>query len=54
VVAGVERLVMFHYDQDYTDTDVDALRDACRAELDRRGGERIELTAAAEGLELTI
>jgi phosphoribosyl 1,2-cyclic phosphodiesterase len=54
VVAGVERLVMFHYDQDYTDSDVDGLRDACRAELDRRGGERIELTAAAEGLELTI
>jgi phosphoribosyl 1,2-cyclic phosphodiesterase len=54
VRAGVGRLVMFHYDQDYADADVDALRDACRAELDRLGGERIALTAAAEGLELEI
>jgi phosphoribosyl 1,2-cyclic phosphodiesterase len=54
VAAGVEHLVMFHYDQDYSDDDVDALRDACRAELDRLGGKHIELTAAAEGLELEI
>jgi phosphoribosyl 1,2-cyclic phosphodiesterase len=54
VAAKTKRLVMFHYDQDYTDTDVDALQGACRAELDRRGGQSIELTAAAEGLELTI
>jgi phosphoribosyl 1,2-cyclic phosphodiesterase len=54
VAAGVQHMVMFHYDQDYSDTDVDALRDACRAELDRRGGERIALTPAAEGLELDV
>ena len=54
VEAGAGRLVMFHYDQDYSDGDVDALREACRAELDRRGGEKIELTAAAEGLELEV
>lgn len=54
VAAKVSHLVMFHYDQDYADTDVDALRDACRAELDRRGGTKIQLTAAYEGLELTI
>lgn len=54
VRAEVERLVMFHYDQDYTDDEVDALRDACRAELDRLGGEHIELIAAAEGLELEV
>jgi len=47
-------MVMFHYDQDYSDTDVDALHDACRAELDRRGGDRIALTAATEGLELDV
>jgi len=54
VTSGVSHLVMFHYDQDYADTDVDALRDACRAELDRRGGQKILLTAAYEGLELPI
>jgi phosphoribosyl 1,2-cyclic phosphodiesterase len=54
VTAGVKTLVMFHYDQDYTDDDVDALRDACRADLDARGGKSIELVAAAEGLELTL
>ncbi|MEZ4364689.1 MAG: MBL fold metallo-hydrolase [Kofleriaceae bacterium] len=54
VTAGVGRLAMFHYDQDYGDADVDALRDACRAALDARGGAGIELVAAAEGLELEI
>jgi phosphoribosyl 1,2-cyclic phosphodiesterase len=52
--AGVERLVMFHYDQDLSDSDVDAIRDACRAALDRRGGTAIGLVAAAEGDELEI
>jgi phosphoribosyl 1,2-cyclic phosphodiesterase len=52
--AGVKHLVMFHYDQDYSDDDVDALKAECRAELDSRGGESIQLTAAAEGLELEI
>jgi phosphoribosyl 1,2-cyclic phosphodiesterase len=54
VAAAVERLVMFHYDQDLTDTDVDALRTSCRAALDARGGQSIELVAAAEGDELTV
>jgi phosphoribosyl 1,2-cyclic phosphodiesterase len=54
VAANARHLVMFHYDQDYCDRDVDALRAACRAALDRRGGQAIELTAAAEGLELDI
>jgi phosphoribosyl 1,2-cyclic phosphodiesterase len=54
VAAGVKHLVMFHYDQDYTDHDVDALAAACRADLDRRGGTHIRLTAAAEGDELEI
>jgi phosphoribosyl 1,2-cyclic phosphodiesterase len=54
VAAQAKQLVMFHYDQDYTDHDVDNLRDACRTELDRNGGKDIGLVAAAEGLELTI
>lgn len=54
VAAKVSHLVMFHYDQDHTDDEVDALKASCRAELDRIGGEDIELTAAAEGLEIEI
>jgi phosphoribosyl 1,2-cyclic phosphodiesterase len=54
IAAKVEQLVMFHYDQDYTDHDVDNLRDGCRTELDRNGGAAIALTAAAEGLELAV
>jgi len=54
IAAGVGTLVTFHYDQDYADTDVDALRDACRAYLDAHGGERIALVAAAEGMELDV
>jgi len=54
VAAEVKRLVMFHYDQDYSDDDVDALRAACRAELDALGGSSIELTPAAEGLEIVV
>ena len=54
VAASVSRLVMFHYDQDFTDTDVDELHTSCRRALDARGGDRIDLIAAAEGLELDV
>ena len=54
IAAGVGRLITFHYDQDYGDADVDAMRDACRKYLDGHGGAAIELTAAAEGSELEI
>lgn len=52
--AGARHLAMFHYDQDYTDDDVDALRAACRSALDAGGGTDIELTAAAEGLTIEL
>jgi phosphoribosyl 1,2-cyclic phosphodiesterase len=52
--AAAKRLIMFHYDQDYSDDAVDQLRDDCRAELDRLGASKTELIAAAEGLELEI
>jgi ribonuclease BN (tRNA processing enzyme) len=52
--AGVGHLVMIHYDQDYTDDQVDTLRDRCRGLLDADGGRDIELTAAAEGMTLDI
>ncbi len=54
VAAAVKRLVMFHYDQDYTDDDVDALCASCRAALDQRGGAAIELWPAREGEELEL
>jgi hypothetical protein len=48
------RLITFHYDQDYSDADVDALAAACRAYLDDHGGAAIELIPAAEGRELSL
>ncbi|HKE13665.1 MAG TPA: MBL fold metallo-hydrolase [Kofleriaceae bacterium] len=52
--AGARHLALFHYDQDYGDDTVDEMTRACRAELDRRGGRDIRLTAAAEGLEIDV
>lgn len=52
--AAVKRLVTFHYDQDYTDDDVDALVASCRVALDARGGKAIEIVPAREGDELEI
>ena len=54
VAAKVKRLVMFHYDQDYTDDDVDQLAESCRRALDERGGQAIALVPAREGDELEI
>lgn len=52
--ARVKHLVMFHYDQDYSDEMVDQLRARCRKELDARGATSCALTAAYEGLTLTV
>jgi phosphoribosyl 1,2-cyclic phosphodiesterase len=53
--SAVKHLVMFHYDQDYGDEQVDQLRDRCRALLDTTpAGRGVALTAAAEGLTLRI
>jgi len=52
--AGVKRMVMFHYDQDYSDDVVDALAERTRRLLDEGGGQKIELTPAREGLTLTV
>jgi phosphoribosyl 1,2-cyclic phosphodiesterase len=54
VAARVKRLVMFHYDQDYSDDDVDALCASARTVLDERGGKAIGLVPAREGEELEI
>jgi phosphoribosyl 1,2-cyclic phosphodiesterase len=52
--ARVKKLVMFHYDQDYSDDVVDALAARTRLLLDERGGQKIELVAAREGLTLLV
>ncbi len=54
VAADVKTLVTFHYDQDYTDEDVDGLVASCREALDARGGQRIRLVPAREGDELEV
>ncbi|MEA2700498.1 MAG: hypothetical protein QOI66_4769 [Myxococcales bacterium] len=52
--AGVKTLVLFHYDQDYSDTDVDALLARGRRLLDEQGASGIALVAATEGATLTV
>ncbi len=47
----MKRLVTFHYDQDYTDDDVDQLVAACEERLKPHG---IAVTPAREGDELVI
>jgi phosphoribosyl 1,2-cyclic phosphodiesterase len=54
VAAVARRLVTFHYDQDYTDDDVDDLVASCRRALDAHGGAAIDLVPAREGDELEI
>ncbi len=52
--AGVRRLALFHYDQDYTDEQVDDCWRRCRSLLDAEGGRGIELIAAREGLTVEV
>ena len=54
IAAGVGRLVTFHYDQDYSDDEVDDVVARCRRTLDERGGAAIALSPAREGDELEI
>jgi phosphoribosyl 1,2-cyclic phosphodiesterase len=54
IAAGARRLVTFHYDQDYSDDDVDEVIASCRHALDARGGAAIGLVPAREGDELEI
>jgi phosphoribosyl 1,2-cyclic phosphodiesterase len=54
IAAEVKRLVLFHYDQDYSDAEVDALLSRGRRLLDEHGGKNIELVGAAEGSTLKL
>jgi phosphoribosyl 1,2-cyclic phosphodiesterase len=53
VRAGAGKLALFHYDQDYTDADIDALTARARLAIEDASG-KIELVAAAEGLTLHL
>jgi phosphoribosyl 1,2-cyclic phosphodiesterase len=53
VRARVGKLALFHYDQDYTDTEVDALVERARQELAQTGAS-IQLHAAVEGETIRI
>jgi phosphoribosyl 1,2-cyclic phosphodiesterase len=54
VRAQVKRLALFHYDQDYSDHDVDQLIARGRRRLAEQGTTTIEVLGAAEGLTLTL
>ncbi|MCX5746946.1 MAG: MBL fold metallo-hydrolase [Proteobacteria bacterium] len=51
LAANVKRLVTFHYDQDYTDDDVDAIIVKCRELATPHG---LEIVPAREGDELVV
>jgi phosphoribosyl 1,2-cyclic phosphodiesterase len=53
VRARVAKLALFHYDQDYTDTDVDALVERARQEL-AQAGASTQLCAAIEGETISV
>jgi phosphoribosyl 1,2-cyclic phosphodiesterase len=52
--AGVKKLALFHYDQDYSDHDVDELVARGRRRLDGDAVTGIEVIGAAEGLTLSL
>jgi phosphoribosyl 1,2-cyclic phosphodiesterase len=53
LTAGVRQLVLFHHDPERSDTALEALHAAARAEVARRGGD-LSCLIATEGLELQV
>lgn len=54
LAAGVRALGMIHYDQDYSDDDVDRLALRLRSILDGRGGVGVQLISSREGQTVTV
>jgi phosphoribosyl 1,2-cyclic phosphodiesterase len=54
LAARVRRLILFHFDQDYADADVDALCARARRLLDEKGGGEIQVEGAVEGTTLEV
>ncbi|MES1172449.1 MAG: hypothetical protein ABUL77_04355 [Bacteroidota bacterium] len=53
VSAGARTLALFHYDQDYTDADIDLLVERGQREI-AAAPRPVELVAATEGLTLRL
>ena len=51
--AGVKKLALFHYDQDYTDHEIDTLLDRAREEAKARKSQ-LEIIAATEGETIEV
>lgn len=51
--AGARKLILTHYDQDYTDKEIDLLLARARAWAAARSGHGLHIEGAAEGLTLT-
>ncbi|MDH7568293.1 MAG: MBL fold metallo-hydrolase, partial [Armatimonadota bacterium] len=51
--AGVRRVALFHHEPERTDTEIDALVEACRREMQRRGAS-FQCDAAAEGAQIDV
>jgi phosphoribosyl 1,2-cyclic phosphodiesterase len=54
VRSGVRTLALFHYDQDYSDQDVDELVARGRRKLDDRGARSTAILGAAEGVTIKL
>jgi phosphoribosyl 1,2-cyclic phosphodiesterase len=53
VRAGVKKLILFHYDQDYSDADVDQLVERARRTI-AKAQSPLQLHAAAEGTTISV
>jgi len=56
LAAGAERLALFHHDPNHDDDAIDRMVDACqkRAQRETDDGNGLQVTAAAEGLEIVL
>jgi ribonuclease BN (tRNA processing enzyme) len=52
--AGAKKLALFHYDQDYTDQNVDELVARGRRRLEEHAAKGVEVIGAAEGLTVSL
>lgn len=51
--AGVKRLALFHHEPEHTDAGMDAVAEKA-GEIARKGGGKVEIIAAAEGMRISL
>ncbi len=51
--AGAKRLALFHHEPEHADDSMDTVADRAR-EIARKGGGKLEIIAAAEGMRITL